>query len=430
MTLYRREYFHRFATSIFVVQFIIAQNVLCAHALQDSSQRFPYLGAYASGVYKNLFTELMSISNNIVQAKLDSIYRQLFYGDDKTQRIYYPASSDMAYIEDILHQDVRTECMSYGMMIAVQLDKKNEFDRLWKWAKTFMQHRNGPRKGYFAWQCKPDGTIIDHSTAADGEEWFTMVLFFASARWGDGAGLYNYKAEAQQLLNTLLHKEIDSENDGSMTNLFNAKEHQVVFVPNMEASGFTDPSYHLPHFYELWARWAEQDTQFWYDAASASRQLLKKATNAATGLTPDYARFDGTPIITRWASGAKDFQYDAWRVAANVAVDYSWFAKDEWEVEQSNRLLNFFYSQGIKQYGVLYTLEGKKLSNDHSAGLVAMNAVAALASTNANRKEFVEELWNTAVPSGEYRYYDGMLYMLAMLQVSGNFRVYAPVVHR
>lgn len=38
----------------------------------------------------------------------------------------------MGYIEDILNNDVRTEGMSYGMMIAVQLDKKTEFDRLWK----------------------------------------------------------------------------------------------------------------------------------------------------------------------------------------------------------------------------------------------------------------------------------------------------------
>jgi len=57
---------------------------------------------------------------------------------------------------------------------------------------------------------------------------------------------------------------------------------------------------------------------------------------------------------------------------------------------------------------------------------VAMNAAACTASTNANRKEFVEELWNTPPPSGIYRYYDGLLYMLGMLQVSGNFKIYDP----
>jgi oligosaccharide reducing-end xylanase len=147
--------------------------------------------------------------------------------------------------------------------------------------------------------------------------------------------------------------------------------------------------------------------------------------NPSTGLTPDYANFDGS-AKNPWNGGNDDFRYDAWRVAMNVALDYSWFAKDKWEVTQSNRLLDFFHSQGIGTYGSLYTLDGKRLSDDHSAGLVAMNAVACLASTNDERKEFVKELWNTPIPSGPARYYDGLLYMLSMLQVSGNFRVYHP----
>ena len=53
-----------------------------------------------------------------------------------------------------------------------------------------------------------------------------------------------------------------------------------------------------------------------------------------------------------------------------------------------------------------------------------MNTVACLASTNDNTKDFVEDLWNVEIPTGKYRYYDGMLYMLGMLQVSGNFRIY------
>jgi oligosaccharide reducing-end xylanase len=55
-----------------------------------------------------------------------------------------------------------------------------------------------------------------------------------------------------------------------------------------------------------------------------------------------------------------------------------------------------------------------------------MNAVACLASTSNNRINFVQELWNTSIPSGPGRYYDGMLYMLAMLHLSGNFRIYDP----
>jgi oligosaccharide reducing-end xylanase len=326
----------------------------------------------------------------------------------------------MAYIEDIGNGDVRSEGMSYGMMIAVQLDKQAEFNRLWKWAKTHMYHGDGPRKGYFAWHCAPDGTVLDPNSASDGEQWFAMALFFAAGRWGNGTGIFNYRAEAQAILDTMLHK--DSEGNGIATSMFDSRRKQVVFVPEGGGAGFTDPSYHLPAFYELWARWAAKDTQFWHDAAAASRRLLKAAAHPQTGLMPDYATFDGAPYPGEHA----DFRFDAWRAASNVAVDYAWFAADDWPVSQSNRLLAFFTRQGLDSYPNQFTLDGKPLSSDHSPGLVAMNAVAALAATDDAAGEFVDALWDTPIPSGKWRYYDGMLYALALLHVSGHFRIYPP----
>ncbi len=382
-------------------------------------------GTSASGKYPNLFVELLHKSRPQVMSKIDSAFSQLFYGDDKTQRVFYPAGSDMGYIEDINNLDVRTEGMSYGMMIAVQLNKKELFDRLWKWAKTYMQFQSGQHKDFFAWHCNTDGTVLDSSSASDGEQWFVMSLFFADARWGNGGGIFNYKTEALKILDAMLSKSDSSDSGEVVTNMFNKNYRLVVFVPNGKADGFTDPSYVLPHYYELWARWADKNNNFWCEAARAGRKFLKAAADTITGLTPDYCRFDGKPL--KWlAGGHNNFQYDAWRVAMNAAVDYQWFGKDKWEVTECSKLQDFFYSQGLSSYGNIFTLDGKKLSSSHSAGLVAMNAVASLASDFKNKKDFVEELWNAPVPEGRYRYYDGMLYMLAMLQVSGNFRIYDP----
>jgi endo-1,4-beta-D-glucanase Y len=382
-------------------------------------------GSYYTGKYKNLFTQILRKTESQVQNKVNKAFEQLFYGDNKKERVFYTVEPDMGYIEDILHKDVRTEGMSYGMMIAVQMDKKQEFDRLWKWVKTYMQHKKGPLKNYFAWHCQTNGLIIDSNSASDGEEWFVMALFFASKRWGNGNGIYNYKTEAQIILDEMLNKESEPENDGKTKNMFSKKEKQVVFVPSIEAAGFTDPSYHLPHYYELWARWADKNNRFWCDAASSSRNLLKKSAHPATGLTPDYSNFDGSPV-NPWNGGSDNFQYDAWRVAMNIAVDYSWFSKDEWEVTECNKLIIFFHSAGIGKYGDLYKLDGKNISENHSIGLMAMNAVACLASTDKRRKDFLQELWDTPIPHGDPRYYDGLLYMLAYLQVSGNFRIYDP----
>ena len=376
--------------------------------------------AFASGTYRNLFKQYLGKSDQEIQARLDAAWNQLFYGNDESERVYYPVGADMAYIMDIGNGDVRSEGMSYGMMIAVQMDKKEEFDRLWKWAKTYMYQADGPFQGYFAWHCTPEGEQIDANPASDGEEWFATALFFASARWGDGEGLYEYRVQAQEILDVMLHKEANN----LATAMFDPEQKQVVFVPMVgHVSSFTDPSYHLPAYYELWARWAERDNEFWSEAAQVSREHFRKAAHPQTGLMPDYANFDGTPYGT---DDHKDFRFDAWRTLSNVAVDDAWFAADPWQVEQSDRVLEFLASQGLDTYPNQFTLDGTPLSSDHSTGLVSMAAVAALAADPETGKPFVQELWEVQIPSGKWRYYDGMLYMLGMLHVSGNFRIYIP----
>ena len=67
--------------------------------------------------------------------------------------------------------------VSYGMMMCVQNNWKKEFDRLWKFAKTYMWMEDGENAGYFAWSVQPDGTKNSHGPAPDGEEYFAMALF-------------------------------------------------------------------------------------------------------------------------------------------------------------------------------------------------------------------------------------------------------------
>ena len=386
------------------------------------STAFPQ--AVRTGSYPNLFSELLGKSEAEVQAKLDAAWQQLFYGDDATERVYYPVGPDMAYVMDIGNDDVRTEGMSYGMMIAVQLDKKLEFDRIWKWAKTYMYQQSGSYQGYFAWHCTKEGRKRNGNPASDGEEWFVTALFFASARWGDGEGIFAYRKEAQAILDAMLHASARGQSFVS-TDMFDQEAKQVVFVPaKNNGDGITDPSYHLPHFYELWALWADKDQAFWKDAAAASRAFWRKAADPQTGLMPDYAEFDGSPADMN-NGGHRDFLYDAWRCGMNLGLDSSWFAADPWQAAQADRLLRFFLGQGPR-YGDRYKVTGEMIGGDHSLGLVAMNAAACLAADIPERKAFVEELWNASADKGQWRYYNDMLYMLALLDLSGNFRAYPP----
>jgi oligosaccharide reducing-end xylanase len=119
-----------------------------------------------------------------------------------------------------------------------------------------------------------------------------------------------------------------------------------------------------------------------------------------------------------------NFSYDSWRTASNWAVDYSWWRKDPEESVLSDRIQKFLFNQGIDTFDDRYTLDGKPLSDRHSTGMVATTATSSLAATPGPiPSAFLDALWNAPVPSGEQRYYDGMLYLMSFLHCSGKFRI-------
>ena len=110
----------------------------------------------------------------------------------------------------------------------------------------------------------------------------------------------------------------------------------------------------------------------------------------------------------------------------NWSVDWAWWQADTREIELSDRLQSFFTAQGLTNYSSRFTLDGRSQGHDHATGLVAMNATASLVATHPRAKPFAEALWDAPIPTGRYRYYDGMLYLLAMLHGSGEFQIWSP----
>lgn len=380
-------------------------------------------GAFCTGVYRNAFLDA-GYSPVEIEKRREEIFQTLFYGNDK-ERIYHPVDKDMAYIEDTGNHDARTEGMSYGMMMCVQMDRKEEFDRLWKWARTYMYLKEGENAGYFAWSCQTDGTKNSYGAAPDGEEYFAMALFFASHRWGNGIGIFNYEHEAQELLHTCIHK---GENGTVGRSMWDRENKLIRFVAEVD---FSDPSYHLPHFYELFGRWAyQEDREFFLKAAQASRAYLKKACHPVTGLSAEYANYDGSPYTEeqeKWG-GRHDWYYsDAYRTIANIALDYSWFAADEWEVLEAERLQSFFCerlteTEQDRIYAVDGTiLEGKAL---HPVAITATNAQAGLILQGENAVKCLRKFWETPLRTGDRRYYDNCLYFFAYLALSGSYQIY------
>jgi oligosaccharide reducing-end xylanase len=225
----------------------------------------------------------------------------------------------------------------------------------------------------------------------------------------------------------MLHKD-EEPGRGNVTSMFNREAKQINFVPHGPGADYTDPSYHLPAFYELWARWAAApaDRATLAQITATSRELLKKVAHPRTGLMPDLCGFDGQPARV----GRFEFAYDAWRTLSNPALDHAWWAADPWEVAQANRVLAFFTAQGGACVD-RYQLDGTPVGTSaNPSGLLAMTATAALAADRKLGEPFVRRLWDAELPSGHYRYYNGLLTVIALLEVSGHFRIYAPPATR
>ncbi len=444
-------------------------------------------GAYKTGHYRDLFAEA-GHSSAESSAKIDKAFQQLFHGDGQYERLYFETGANqngpLAYMTDWANNDARTEGMSYGMMIAVQLDKKREFDALWNWANTYMlvTDPKNPTVGYFAWSMGTDNSARSTGPAPDGEEYFVMSLYFAAHRWGNGKGIYDYQAQADKILRGMRHHPLLSgttpfrihpddppflppthpwpspNNDARLKEMaargitppaptpaqlermraprtvaagpMTEEAHTMIrFVPEGDGTseGFTDASYHLPAFYELWARWGPaEDREFWAKAADVSRELFFTVTGPETALTPERSNFDMSPMVDR-NGNPTTFGYDSWRSASNWSVDYSWWHKDPRETILSDRIQKFLSSQGIDKFVDRYTLDGKPLSERHSVGMLSTTAVGSFAATpGPTEKAFVDALWNTPIPNGEQRYYDGLLYLMSLMHCSGNFKIWGP----
>lgn len=388
--------------------------------------------AFETGEYRNLF-KLIGKSDEEISERINSIWNTFFYGSEE-ERIYHPVDPDMGYLEDTGNLDARTEGMSYGMMIAVQTNHKEEFDRIWKWACTYMWNHEGKEEGYFAWSCAPNGKKNAIGAAPDGEEFFAMSLFFASHRWGDGEGIYEYSKHAKEILKACLHK---GEKGRAGHPMWNHDNKQILFIAGAD---YTDPSYHLPHFYELFGRWCyEEDREFFREAAEASRCYLAKACHPVTGMSPEYGEFDGSPIqIAKrqpWRRGRHDrFYSDAYRTAANIGLDAEWFGIDRGQYEADSKLLKFFDERGVENLSAVYEVDGTALNEPalHPVGLLATTVQGVLAVLNGNESEqmheialkWLEILWNTPLREGNRRYYDNCLYFFAFLALSGNYRIW------
>ncbi|MCB9497176.1 MAG: carbohydrate binding domain-containing protein [Fibrobacteria bacterium] len=381
----------------------------------------PAKGAWYTGVYRNLFAEL-GYSQAAVDAKVQAAFDQLFLnGDLATERLYKIAPDDttMGFIDAT--DFVLTEGQSYGMMIALQMDRQDIFDKMWKFAKFHMQQSSGDRMGYFAWKVSttPPYTPEDLNPAPDGEEYFVTALLFAAKRWGSKTGIFDYQTQADSLLGL-----ITKEKTATMLPLIVPDRKQIVFSPAQIDDPYTDPSYHIPAFYLVWNELAtDKKGGFYAEMADTSWVFLQRAAHPTTGLFPDYSTFDGVPKPTDFNANSHKFSSDAHRVGSNIGFSWAWFMDNTAGMTLVKKELGFFASQ-TAGYKSQYSLDGVADVEYLSQSLISANAAAVLASDRPSDWAFVDALWKLPVSAGQYRYYNGLLQMLNLLHCSGKFKAW------
>jgi oligosaccharide reducing-end xylanase len=374
--------------------------------------------------YPNPFRDLLGKSETDINSKVDAAFAQLFHGDPTDQSIYFP-TGNYADIWDVLHDDYRTEGYGLAMLIAVELDRREEFDRVWRGA-MLRRSTNPSSKGYFKSRCEIDTTTTVECLDPFGLQQIVMALIFANNRWKDRPLTIDYAAAASELLYLLRNTE--AVNGGivdGVTNTFDKKT-KLVFdfptespIPGVNAQSTTRPSLEIAAYYTLWAQ-ATGDP-FYSEAAVAARDYLRLLAHPTTGFTPIRSYFNRVPT-----PGYDSFQSECYRVQLNLMLDQIWTGNKD-GAAASTRLLDFFTALGKDTYPSAFSLDGKTVLNSmHEGALIAANGMSAVISNNtgADRVDYVNAVWELPLSTGKPRYFPGLMHMLSLLALSGKLQVY------
>lgn len=357
---------------------------------------------------------LLEVPISEVNAKLNTAFRQLFFGDPNNEAVFVELADGTGYVKDVANGDVRTDSMAYGMLTTVQLDEREVFDKLWAWAKSHMMSPSGATTGLLRWRCDTSGETCSSSAATDASSIIATTLLMAESRWG-ASGAHSYESDAIALLTAMTSVEERSDAPGAGAfNLFDVEA--ALPREGSDTTGkYTPVEYLMPAFYEIWAERDLERSDLWQKMAENSRVLLSKASDPITGLYPELINYEGKPVP----------YYDTYRVTTaralfHLTLDHLWNGPEPWVVEQNERLLRFFLKEGVDDYVASYTISGAPLLNYNTAAHRSLVALAAGSSSNPAYDVFIDAFVDESIPTGPFRYYDGMIYMLSLLVLSGQ----------
>ncbi|HCM46346.1 MAG TPA: hypothetical protein DIS98_02140 [Colwellia sp.] len=345
--------------------------------------------------------------------------------------------------------------MGHAMNVSVHLDKKDDFDALFREAKRTMYQSDtlSPNFGLYSatvFVNNPgDAGVVGISSTygVGGAQHFSNPLVLAGNRWGND-GEIDYHQAVRDIL-----EQLNSTANGQRSSMFIDTKYGSRMPMNLKfghrQNTMSSPPYYHAEHYPLWASlYQDGDSQrnLWCERADDSRDTLTNTfAHPTTGFVPNKALFDGTPEPD-WPNEKDDsaFETDPQRLPMTTSID-AIFYQNTWGRDLNNKILTHFYDDvndgisGIKRTvyshdGETLVLSGGAKSNDKWS-LSAMLAVATLntdlpdtaASELPQNKLFVQDLWDVDVTSQTNpSSYHSVVYMVGLVTVAGLYTHYLP----
>jgi endo-1,4-beta-D-glucanase Y len=257
--------------------------------------------------------------------------------------------------------DTVSEGQAYAMLVAVAIDDRERFDRIWRWTRDNIQRPDGLLS--FLWR---DGEVADPQPAADADLDAARALLLAASRFDDET----YRREGLRIADGIADKET-ARNDGETVLLAGPwADYEDRLVVN--------PSYFAPRSYRLLARATGDDV--WGALSTSSRRIATELSADGTRLPPNWAVIRGDMEIR--ASGppsnegeAPKYGFDAARLPLRYAEacdprDRA-IAADVWRV---------LSARGVDQLSTRHDLDGERDEEGvHPVGLVGAAGAARAA---------------------------------------------------
>jgi len=185
----------------------------------------------------------------------------------------------------------------------------------------------------------------------------------------------------------------------------------------------------LPAFVDLFSRWSDTNKDKWQKATKATRDHIYNSANPQSGLCSDYSNFDGTPHHA-FSDNSTKYAFDAIRCPMNYGMDYYLFGADaERQTKIAKVITDFFERDGYKHGH--FNWDGTSGYGDFTIGQAGANAVATYALLDEPEykdlvKKVLQLAWDSKPIVGSQRYYDGLVHYLAMLHLTGHFKIWKP----